>query len=106
MYYILFNPLSKSGKRVKTIKELQKKLLKENEESVVHNLLEIEDISSFIKKLKEDDKVVFVGGDGTLHYLANFLNNEEIDIPMYVYGAGTGNDFFRNINAAKKACLK
>lgn len=99
MYYILFNPLSKSGKNKKTIAKLELLLTKKNETFQSYNLIEIQDIPAFIKQLNPQDKVVFVGGDGTIHYVANFLRHREFEQKIYAYGAGTGNDFFRNIES-------
>lgn len=99
MYYILFNPLSKSGKNKKTIRKLETALSEKNESFASYNIIEIQDIPDFIKRVNPTDKVVFVGGDGTIHYVANFLKDREFEQEIYAFGAGTGNDFFRNIGA-------
>ena len=97
MFYILYNPLSKSGKNRKTLQKLENYLQDQQKDFVAHNLIEIKDIPTFIKQLHSNDSVVFVGGDGTIHYVANFLKDREFEQTIYAYGAGTGNDFFRNI---------
>ncbi len=97
MYYILYNPLSKSGKNQKKIKKLQENLTSQNQSFVAYNIVEMNNISNFISQLSKDDKVIFVGGDGTIHYVANFLKDKEFSQELFAYGAGTGNDFFRNI---------
>ncbi len=46
--------------------------------------------------------LVVVGGDGTIHEIANGLLNSRIrDLPMAVVPVGTGNDFFHMLNPAR-----
>lgn len=97
-YIILYNPLSNSGKSMKVVDKIKKRLEKKNHTVDVGSLLEIEDVKAFIESLNMDDKIVIVGGDGTLHRLANKLKNHTVKNDIYVARkAGTGNDFVRSL---------
>ena len=97
-YIILYNTLSNSGKSMKVVDKIKKRLEKKNHTVDVGSLLEIEDVKSFIETLNPDDKIVIVGGDGTLHRLANTLQNHTVSNDIYVARkAGTGNDFVRSL---------
>ncbi len=104
-YHILYNPKSKRGKTKHLLKKIHKKL--KNHNVVVGSLLEIEDIDVFISGLSSEDKIIILGGDGTLHHLANALRGKEIkqDI-LVVKNAGTGNDFVRSIKKGKGYFIK
>ncbi|NLN50620.1 MAG: hypothetical protein GX149_03230 [Acholeplasmataceae bacterium] len=97
-YIILHNPLSKRGKNIKIVNKIEKRLRKNNHEVEVGSILEVKDVSSYIDSLNPEDKIIVVGGDGTLHYLANQLQDYEIKNDIFVVRkAGTGNDFVRSI---------
>ena len=97
MYYVLYNPLSKSGKDPKVFKKLEKLFKKMG---VEHQLLDILEVSNnkehYIEIIHRTDSVVLVGGDGTLHYFADAIRFITTNgIKMYLYRGGTGNDFGR-----------
>ena len=56
------------------------------------------DFPDFFARLKPDDEVVLIGGDGTLNYLVNHVDTEKIKNKVYILGNGTGNDFLKDIN--------
>lgn len=96
MVYILYNPLANSGNgettknRVKTI--LVEKLGESEDKSVIGL-----DYKKFVSSLKKDDKVVLLGGDGTLMRFANDVKGLKLPCPFYLYKAGTGNDFLNDV---------
>ena len=96
MVYILYNPLANSGNgettknRVKTI--LVEKLGESEDKSVIGL-----DYKKFVSSLKKDDKVVLLGGDGTLMRFANDVKGLKLPCPFYLYRAGTGNDFLNDV---------
>lgn len=97
MDIILYNPLSRNGKSKETVLTLQKNLLDLGKEVSVKNIFEIASIKSFIESVHIDDRVIIVGGDGTLHHLVNQIRGYKIKQPIYVSKAGTGNDFIRSL---------
>ena len=56
------------------------------------------DYPEFFAGLNEDDEVVLIGGDGTINYLINHVDTENIRNNIYILGNGTGNDFLNDIN--------
>jgi diacylglycerol kinase family enzyme len=96
MYYILFNPLSSNGKSIEVMEKLKGKLAKDGHPSEAFDIIEVsKDIDSFLKRTDKDDKVVILGGDGTLHYFVNGIRNIVIEQEIFLYKGGTGNDFSR-----------
>ncbi len=96
MISILYNPLSRNGNNDKLLNKIKNKVKKRfNTDNI--NLVNFFNLNleNFINELKEDDKVILVGGDGTLNFAANYLKDKKIDNDFYLYKAGTGNDFGR-----------
>jgi len=56
------------------------------------------DFPKFMSELKNEDEVVLIGGDGTLNHFINAMKGHKIFNNVYLYGAGTGNDFLNDIN--------
>lgn len=52
----------------------------------------------FMKKIEEKDEVIICGGDGTLNYFINHIDLDNIKNNIYLYPAGTGNDFLNDLN--------
>ncbi len=63
------------------------------EEVVVVNTLSVEDKQEYISTLGATDKVIVVGGDGTLNHFVNAIEDKDYPFEIYCYAAGTGNDF-------------
>jgi len=102
MDIILYNPLSSRGKNIKVAAKLEKKLKKKGNEVLVINLLNIIDVKEFLDKHNDSDRIIILGGDGTLHRIANQIEGYEIKPQVYLYKAGTGNDFIRTVPVKKK----
>ncbi len=102
MYYILVNPLSNNGSSVEALKTLEEYFNTKSIKYVSLNLIEVsQKVEEFIAKLSSDDDVVIIGGDGTLHRFANEIKNFDIPSQIYLYKAGTGNDFSREFKKQK-----
>ena len=89
MNYILYNPLSGNQKIDKS------SILKEELGMADATTLSLIDMNynDFINSLKEDDKVIICGGDGTLNKSINVLYGKNLPCPFYYHASGTGNDF-------------
>lgn len=98
MDIILYNPLSRNGKSKVTVNQLKDKLTAIGNEVSVQSIFEVVSIKQFIENVKKEDRVIVVGGDGTLHHLVNSIRGYDIKQPLYVTKAGTGNDFIRSLN--------
>ncbi|MBP5224358.1 MAG: diacylglycerol kinase family protein [Lachnospiraceae bacterium] len=55
------------------------------------------DYPAFFNSLNEDDEVVLIGGDGTVNYLINHVDCENLRNNVYLLSNGTGNDFLHDI---------
>ena len=95
MKHIFYNPYSSSGKTKKDALKLNKKLRK-TEEVMIHRLRTFDDFKNYVSKLKENDEIIIVGGDGTIHYILNDLQTLKYDFRVFVYRSGSGNDFARD----------
>lgn len=97
MNYLLYNPLASNGKGTAIKDEAILSLRDRFQEFTEINVLEL-DKEEFILQLKEEDIVVLVGGDGTLNHFANAVYELNVKNKIYLYRAGTGNDFSRDIS--------
>ena len=96
MDVFLFNELSGSFK-VKKINKLMAKWSKKHKTTTYGmSLIDLE-IDKFFERLNSDDRIVVVGGDGTLHYFVNYINGIEVKNDIFYIPNGTGNDFYKSI---------
>lgn len=96
MVYLLFNPLANSGNGEKTKNEVKGSLEERFGALVEKSVVDLEP-NGFLDSLKEDDKVILLGGDGTLMRFANAIGDRKFPCPIYLYKAGTGNDFLNDV---------
>ena len=102
MNYILYNPLSSHGKSEELVKKIEKELAKKGEKSRAYSLIKAsKNIKGFARKIKNNDKVIIIGGDGTLHHFANGIKDLENQNELFLYKGGTGNDFGREFPKQK-----
>lgn len=88
MKIILFNPLSNNGKSIKTLNKFLKRCDKYEVVDITNTDLMLYDFN--------DNDIVIIGGDGTLHTLLNILKERNIMNNIYLYKGGSGNDFSRD----------
>ncbi len=95
MTVILYNPKANNG----TGEQHAREWIAANGENVenLKSLLDIENLGVFIAAFDESDKVILLGGDGTLNFLANAIRHITLRVPVYFVPAGTGNDFIADI---------
>ncbi len=94
MNYILYNPKANNENNDLNIISAGQ----ESERMAVEkiNLLDL-DVHAFCERLTEGDRVLIVGGDGTLHHFANNSYGVEFPCAICVLRSGTGNDFLNDI---------
>ena len=68
-----------------------------SEEVALVDTLSVDDKQGYIDQLSASDKVVVVGGDGTLNRFVNALEDKDYPFEIYCYAAGTGNDFMVDV---------
>ena len=105
MDILLYNPLSRNGKNPKFITKIVNHLKSSGNLVETFSLLEIHDVDQFVSQLNPDDRIIIVGGDGTINRLVNAINHKEIKQEIYMYQAGTGNDFVRSLKTKDKLVL-
>lgn len=102
MIYLCYNPYSRNGDK---IDKIYKRLSKKDFVKLI-NLVEFDDVNilPLINRLNEKDnaKVVIASGDGTLNRIVNRIKDYEINKEIYLYKAGTGNDFRRSLKEKGK----
>ncbi len=102
MDILLYNPLSRNGKDEKFIQRIVDHLKKQGNAVVSYSILAIDDVESFAHSCAEDDRIIIVGGDGTINHLANRLYHFDFKQDLFMYQAGTGNDFIRSLKTKAK----
>jgi diacylglycerol kinase family enzyme len=105
MDIILYNPLSRNGKKESFIQNVVSQLEEKGNEVRTVNILEVQEIQPFLDTLDDHDRIILVGGDGTLNRLANHIYELKYPQPLFMYQAGTGNDFIRSLKTKEKVVL-
>ena len=57
----------------------------------------IDDYGAIFRSLRDDDRVVIAGGDGTLNRFINDTIPLRTDCGIYYFATGSGNDFLADI---------
>ena len=96
MIHILYNPKSNCGKDFDNVLNSVKEYYKGKEISAV-DVTTIDDMKALFMGFDDSDDVVIVGGDGTLNVLCNKLLGFDIRNRVFLFKAGTGNDFLRDV---------
>lgn len=93
--YFISNTLSVSGRMRRAIRRAEAQFV--GETVTCRKATDIKDYPAFFDGLAPEDSVVLLGGDGTLNYLINAIDPEQIKNPVYTCKAGTGNDYMRDM---------
>lgn len=101
MNYLLYNPLSRNNRTAKDKDRFVSKILKcldnKDKEISLHSVLDIHSSEELISKINKNDKVIVIGGDGTLNHMVNNYNFDNYPYEnIYLFKYGTGNDFRRS----------
>ena len=96
MVHVLYNSTAGAHYGADKIREKIEEAFQEEQMTFTDTLL-LDDKESYISKLTENDRLVIVGGDGTLNRFVNALTTVEYSFPIYCYAAGTGNDFINDV---------
>lgn len=99
--YVFWN--SKSGKSGSNGVDKLVSLLNGDELDVV-DVIKFDGYRSYLKDIKNDDRIYLVGGDGTLNRYVNDIDGMNLSNDVYYYPAGTGNDFLRDLEKGEEDC--
>ena len=94
MKYILVNPLSNNKKGEDALDKVLDILQEEVEVLKITHI----NLIDFVSKLKENDEIILVGGEGTINNFVNKLNGNIPSNKIYLFPAGTGNDFLKDVD--------
>jgi len=97
MTYILYNPLAGNGK-AKT-QELVDKLRPEALRTLD---VTTQNLRRFFEKTPPSERIILVGGDGTINHFINRLRGVVPQHQIYYYPAGSGNDFWNDVQDKSK----
>ena len=101
MRYVIYNPLSSHCPELESLKAKLNEIDSSKECKFVDGTT-IDDGNKFLASFKEDDDLVIVGGDGTLNKMINLADFDKSNVRVYLYKAGNGNDFLRDVNELKE----
>lgn len=94
-YHILYNPHAGSGRGPEAAYRLN--ALLPDDRLLFRDITEIDDYGAFFRSLRDDDRVVIAGGDGTLNRFINDTAPLRTDCGIYYFATGSGNDFLADI---------
>lgn len=97
MDLILYNPISKNSHGNVQTHKLIKYYKKNSIPFRLKSILKIDDIKAYLDAREEFDKVILLGGDGTINRLANQLVHYENKPVIHIKKNGSGNDFLRTL---------
>lgn len=97
MDLILYNPLSKNSKSNIQTHKLVRYYKKNNIPFRLKSILKIDDMRDFLEKKQEFEKVILLGGDGTINHFVNSTIDYQIKQDIYLKKNGSGNDFLRSL---------
>ena len=95
MYYILFNPKAGGNTGEEKARKLDEMLQGESLKYI--SVFDVKDYKAFLAELQPEDKIVIVGGDGSLNYFVNDIRGIELKNEVLFYAGGTGNDFLNDL---------
>lgn len=102
-YIVLFNPFAGNSKCADNVKKIST-LLTDAEISYV-DMTSINSYAEFFATVDDDTEIVLAGGDGTLNRFLNDIDGLDFNRNLYLYSAGSGNDFVRDIGGDPEAVI-
>ena len=96
MVYVLYNSVAGAHLTAEKIEEKMHEFFK-GEEISLTDTTHLDDKQSYVSKILPNDRLVIVGGDGTLNKFVNAIEDINYQFPIYCYAGGTGNDFINDV---------
>lgn len=97
MDLILYNPLSKNNKGNVQTHKLVRYYKKNNIPFRLKSIVKISDMKIFLEEKQQFEKVILLGGDGTINRFVNNTFDYEIKQDIYLKKNGSGNDYLRSL---------
>ena len=96
MVYVLYNSHAGAHYGVDKLKVKMQDMFP-GEEMDFTETIAVDDKKSYVSRITAGDRLVVVGGDGTLNRFVNGIEDKEYPFPIYCFAAGTGNDFINDV---------
>lgn len=103
-YIVLFNPKAGNGTGAQAAERIREKL--PEAEIRFQDVTKIMDGKAFFNKVGMREKLVLVGGDGTINHFVNELYDLCRDRDIFYLAAGSGNDFLADLKADKDSIVR
>ncbi len=97
MDLILYNPKSKNSRGNVQTHKLIKEYKRLKKPFRLKSILKINDIREYLEDRKHIEKVILLGGDGTINQLVNNIIDYDLKQDIYLKKNGSGNDFLRSL---------
>ena len=102
MDLILYNPLSKNNKGNVQTHKLVRYYKKNNIPFRLKSIVKISDMKAFLEEKQQYEKVILLGGDGTINRFVNNTFDYDIKQDIYLKKNGSGNDYLRSLKGNDK----
>ena len=100
MVYILYNASAGAHYNAEEIKAKMAEFFP-GEGVQVDDTITVSDKQNYVDRLTDKDRLIIVGGDGTLNRFVNSVEDREYEFPIYCFSAGSGNDFINDVANGK-----
>ena len=97
MDLILYNPKSKNSRGNIQTHKLIKEYKKNNKPFRLKSILKVNDIKQYLDERQHFEKIILLGGDGTVNTLVNNLRDYTLKQEIHLKKNGSGNDFLRTL---------
>lgn len=97
-FHVLYNPVAGRGWNDEKEKAVRSAI--GESDPVFHDMTSVDssvDYADFFSEFGDDDKLLIVGGDGTLNRFINDTAKIKLSCPVYYFAGGSGNDFLHDI---------
>lgn len=94
--YILYNPLSASGRGEELVRKAAVLQL-DKVESELCDVTKLDSYEAVLGRVVPEDRVILCGGDGTINRFANETRDMELPDELYYFASGTGNDLMHDL---------
>lgn len=94
--YILYNPLSASGRGEELVRSAAVLQL-DKLESEMLDVTKLSSYADFFARVEPESRVILCGGDGTVSRFANETRGMELPEELYYFASGTGNDLLHDL---------
>ena len=97
MDLILYNPKSKNSRANVQTHRLVRKYKIQKKPFRLKSILKISDMRQYLEDNKHFDKIILLGGDGTINTLINNIFDYNLQSSIFLKKNGSGNDFLRSL---------